>query len=201
MHVRKLCTSQEVPTGSGSPRREAHVPGGGALETHLPGPVGPPTVTAAPGLGCELASALMVTRLHADLKSLCLWMKQHLHGVNFVVLQEEGIRSEAGWREGRKVRGALGPWKELQERVQEGLRPPGLWSNRVSLPVGFGVIMAHFPAPGAGAPDARLDPGRQGGPGPSPVSLQASPPGRGLQALQALQSPLQDGSPLAGRPP
>lgn len=73
------------------------------------GPVGPPTVTAAPGLGCELASGLMVTRLYADLKSLCLWMKQHLHGVTSAVLQEEGIRSEVGWGEGRKVRQALGP--------------------------------------------------------------------------------------------
>lgn len=104
MHVRKLCTSQEVRRGSGIPRREAHVPGSGALEMRLPGPVGPPTVAAAPGLGCELASALMVTRLYADLKSLCLWMKQHLHGVTSVVLQEERIRSEVGWREGRKVR-------------------------------------------------------------------------------------------------
>lgn len=103
------------------------MPGGGALETRLPGPSGPPTVTAAPGLGCELASGLMVTRLYADLKSLCLWMKQHLHGVTSAVLQEEGIRSEVGWGEGRKVRQALGPWKEVQERVQEGPRPPGLW--------------------------------------------------------------------------
>lgn len=45
--------------------------------------------------------------------------------------------------------------------MQEGPRPPGLWSSRVSLPVGFGVITAHFPRPRSRGP------GRPFGPWPA----------------------------------
>lgn len=142
-----------------------------------PGPVGPPAITAAPGLGCEPAASLMVTRLYADLKSPCLRMNQRLHGATSVVLQEAGIRSEVGvGGEGRKVRRALGPWKGRasvcagQAAATQPLAPAESLCLVASV---SSSSHSSCPAPEAGGPDTHLDPGLQGGPGHSPPQ----PPG------------------------
>lgn len=142
-------------------------------------------------------------RLCTDLKSPCLWMKQHLHSATSVVLQEAENAFRGGGGGGREVRQF--PAEERRStRVQEGPRPPASGSSRaLRLATSVSVVTLVFPAQEQGPRcpfgprPAEAEPRRlahrslrESALAPAEASRPSGPP-----------EPCQDGTRLAGCPP